>query len=50
MTESAHNELVYYAAYSLLKSLYHKGEITKEVFERLNKMNAEKMNCKECLL
>ena len=39
------DEFVYLAALSILRSLYEKGVASLEVLERINKKNAEKMNC-----
>lgn len=40
------NELMYAAIFVTLKRLYDKGEISKEVFDRLNTKNAENQGCK----
>ena len=40
------NELMYAAVFVTLKKLYDKGEISKDVFDRLNKINAENQGCK----
>ena len=45
-TNTLHNELIYCASYLLLKNLLEAGQINKRDFNRLNQMNAEKMNCR----
>ena len=46
MIETAKNEMIYLAAYSVIKRMLENGIITKEAFDRLNiKMAAEK-SCK----
>lgn len=37
---------VYLAVFSVLKRLHTNGDISKEVFDRLNNKNAENRNCK----
>ena len=44
------NELMYAAIFVTLKRLYDKGEISKEVFDRLNTKNAENQGCKVILV
>lgn len=46
MSEEMNNELTYCAAYSILKSLFERGVITKDIFEKVNALNAESMHCK----
>ncbi|MCM1508741.1 MAG: hypothetical protein NC177_16660 [Ruminococcus flavefaciens] len=46
MSEKLKNEMLYLAIFSVLKRLYQNGDISKEVFYRLNTINAEKSNCK----
>lgn len=46
MSEELKNELIYLASFSMIKKLYESGEISKEIFERLNNLNAKTMNCK----
>lgn len=46
MSEELKNELTYCAAYSILKSLFERGVITQDVFEKVNALNAESMHCK----
>lgn len=46
MNDSFKNELIYLATYSILKRLYQNGDISKAVFERLNRKNAECQGCK----
>ena len=45
MSEEMKNELIYCEAYSILKTLFERGTITREVFEKLNMLNAETMHC-----
>lgn len=46
MNDELKNELMYLAVFSVLKRLYSNGDISKEVFNRLNNKNAENQNCK----
>jgi len=46
MDERLKNEMFYLAIFSVLKRLYQNGDISKDVFNRLNAINAEKKNCK----
>ncbi len=46
MNDELKNELMYLAVFSVLKRLYSTGNISKEVFNRLNNKNAENQNCK----
>lgn len=46
MQEETKNALVYCAAFSTLKRLLLEGQISRQLFDSLNRMNAEKMNCK----
>lgn len=46
MPEETKNALIYCAAFSVLKRLWLDGQISRQLFDRLNRMNAEKMNCK----
>lgn len=46
MNESIKKEMIYLAAFSILKRLYQQGQISKSVFERLNRKNAECQGCK----
>ena len=45
--ERTQNELKYMLAYSLIRSLYEKGKLNKQQFERLNRKNAETLDCEE---
>lgn len=45
MNEEMKNELIYCEAYSILMTLFERGTITREIFERLNTLNAETMHC-----
>lgn len=45
MNEEMKNELIYCEAYSILNTLFERGTITREIFERLNTLNAETMHC-----
>ena len=40
------NELLYYAALSVLKEILISGKVGIDVLERINEKNAEKMHCK----
>ncbi len=46
MEEKLKNEMLYLVIFSVLKRLYLNGDISKDVFNRLNAINAEKKNCK----
>lgn len=46
MEDNLKGELVYLAVFAVLKRLYSNGDISKEVFNRLNNKNAENQNCK----
>lgn len=46
MSEELRNELIYCEAYSILTVLFERGTISKEIFEKLNTLNAETMHCK----
>jgi hypothetical protein len=46
MDEIIKKEAVYLAAYSVLKRWYENGNISKAVFERLNRKNTECQGCK----
>ncbi len=44
--ETAKKEMVYLAAYGLIKRMLENGIITKEAFARLNVKMAEEQSCK----
>lgn len=46
MNEELKNEMIYLVVFSVLKRLYQNGDISKDVFSRLNNKNAENRNCK----
>lgn len=46
LMEANKNEIMYLLIFSVLKRLYAKGSISKEIFERLNTKNAEQQGCK----
>lgn len=50
MSEAMKKEMIYLAAFSMLKRLYQQGKISKMVFERLNRKNAESQGCKMVLI
>ena len=45
--ERMQNELKYMLAYSLIRSLYEKGKLNKKQCQRLNRKNAETLDCEE---
>lgn len=45
--ERMQNELKYMLAYSLIRSLYEKGKLNKKQCQRLNRINAETLDCEE---
>ncbi len=49
MNEALRKEITYLAIFSLLKRLYLNQQITKEVFDRLNRKNAQEQGCKPLL-
>lgn len=46
MSNQMKSEMTYLMIFSVLKKLYSNGSISKEIFERLNKKNAEQQGCK----
>lgn len=40
-----HNEMIYLMALSVLRKLYKDGKVAIDILERINKKNAEKMEC-----
>ena len=40
------NEVTYLVTLDMLRRVYKSGEVKKEVLDRLNKKNAEALNCK----
>lgn len=40
------NEIIYLAAYTVIKKMLDENVISRAVFERLNQKMAEKQNCK----
>ena len=46
MIETAKKEMIYLAAYGVIKNMLEKGVITKEAFDRLNVKMAEEQSCK----
>ena len=50
MTEKDKNEIIYLAAYSVIKRMLNEKIITKEAFDRLNIRMANEMFCKPVLI
>ncbi len=50
MSEENKNEMIYLAAYSIIKRMLNEKIITKEAFDRLNKKIAEVQSCKPVLV
>jgi len=46
MVESAKKEMVYIAAYSVIKKMLENGVISRETFQRLNARIAAEQSCK----
>jgi len=46
MMETEKNELIYLAAYGVIKRMLKNGIITKEAFDRLNTKIASEKSCK----
>ncbi len=46
MIETAKKEMIYLAAYGVIKTMLAEGIITKEAFDRLNVKMAEEQSCK----
>ena len=46
VNETAKKEMIYLAAYSVIKQMRENGIITREAFERLNRKMAEEQSCK----
>lgn len=46
MCTEGKNEIIYLAAYTVIKKMLEEKVISKAAFERLNQKMAEKQNCK----
>lgn len=46
-SEKQKKELIYLAAWSILKELQSEGLLSKETVEKINRKNAETMGCKQ---
>lgn len=49
-TSQEEREFIYYSAWAIIKEVYLKDVVSKEILHRLNKKNAEDMGCRELSL
>lgn len=49
-SEKQKKELIYLAAWSILKELQSEGLLSKETIKKINRKNAETMGCKQVTL